>query len=238
MKKLLCGIAVISTALSAAQEHTGGMLNFGVTRTALERINSEMNDFPGSTEADQFKPKYDKIHQQLMNPVGDDEQDQIQQLINLVALARKAASYSATGKPSEWTYFIKKCDGHTYSKKYESHRKALDEGKKIERVFMDKEEVDTVSLYEVKQHGSKTDVAGGVVMSSIGAGTGTGVAVLMLGATGVAAPVIGTVWLAGWFGATGKIAADTKKEYDSIKYEMSLKYKHKETHLYEQLVAG
>lgn len=231
LKKFLYSFVLIKSLclspLNAAQELPEGMLHYGMPRTALERVNREMNDFPGSCEADQFKPKYDAIYRHIRSVP---ETSGVQALLNLTQTARGAAS-EPSGEAKNWRCTKQVCAGHTLDEKYDSKDYAKDEGKRHHGEYANKVDIDSSSLqlYEVRQHGSKSEAAAFGVLTGAGAvTTAAGIMVFAMppvGCFGVAACIAGSL------ANTIVSGNEAKKSYNDIWYNMSLYYKHKENHL-------
>lgn len=231
LKKYIYSFVLIKSlclsSLYAAQELAQGMLSYGIPRTALERINREMNDFPGSGEADQFKPKYDAISRHIRSVP---ETSGVQALLNLIQTARGAAS-EPSGEAKNWGCTKQVCAGHVLEGKRDTSDEAKSAGQRYHKEYANKADIDSSSLqlYEVRQHGSKAGVALGASGTAYGIGW-TALAVGSIVATGGGAlPLLlfggfGTAW-------TGCVVKITKDAYNDIWYNMSLYYKHKENHL-------
>jgi hypothetical protein len=223
-------VCVSYSGVFGAQELPQGMLPYGIPRTALERVNHDMNDFPGSGEANLIKQKYGEIFNHIKNVP---ETTGVQALLDLIHDARRSAS-NVEGRAINWECTKQICLGHTLEEKHDSDDKAKSEGQKHHKEYANKPDIDSSSLqlYEVRQHGSKTDVAFLSAMAGSSAAVTAGSVALFFMppfGTGIALANVGVSSFG--LGTTIYGAHKTKKVYDNIWYNMSLYYKHKESHL-------
>lgn len=223
-------VCVSYSGVFGAQELPQGMLPYGIPRTALERVNHDMNDFPGSGEANLIKQKYGEIFNHIKNVP---ETTGVQALLDLIHDARRSAS-NVEGRAINWECTKQICLGHTLEENHDSDDKAKSEGQKHHKEYANKPDIDSSSLqlYEVRQHGSKTEVAavGSSVVGSAALTAGS-VALFFVPPFGTGIALANGVASSLGLGATIFGAYITKKVYDNIWYNMSLYYKHKESHL-------
>jgi len=218
-------VCVSYSGVFGAQELPQGMLLYGIPRTALERVNHDMNDFPGSGEANLIKQKYGEIFNHIKNVP---ETTGVQALLDLIHDARRSAS-NVEGRAINWECTKQICLGHTLEEKHDSDDKAKSEGQKRHKEYANKPDIDSSSLqlYEVRQHGSKAMTA--VLVGSTGFGvfwtvSAVGGTIATGGLPLLAAVVAGPL-------VTGAHAKGCYDSYNDILYNMSLYYKHKESHL-------
>lgn len=249
MEKMIKKIISLIIALGyshAATELPEGMHPFCIPKTVLARVTKELSSFSCNGEFkvqheqyEQFKSKYTAIELFLRDHKTDHTDEKIiKELLGFIHEARLAIS-DRDGNSLEWECLRYACGGHTFSKMYPSHSEAQSSKPEWYRNYKNTEGINpcSVRLYDIKQHGRKTNVASGVTITTVYGGAGCiGLAALGTAATtiatgGVAPVVFLTVWNAGWWTGVVNMAVDTKREYDSIQYEMLLGYEHEENAL-------
>lgn len=207
-----------------------GMHPFGIAKTVLACVDREMNLFENSPDAERFKSKYGSIALFLRKNRDSQNLEKTAELLNLIHTARRSVSDNG-GNSLEWECGKHICNGHTFSKMYASYDAAQNSKPKWYEEYKNKEGINphSVTLYDIKEHGSKGKFARCVLTTATLLG-GAAV-VIRFGLTDLCSSGIDSCISVALVVSAFYTASGAKKEYGRIRYEVTLCYNHEETSL-------